>query len=480
MEAAIHSLSFASMEAETLDNKENSCDNRLFEKLGDSDNRLGSANSKGSLHTAPSCSRSPSELSIDTAMYDWIAPNGIIHHPAHHHIARRKEWPYGTYRFYEVPPNFKEPYIYTGYRSPTSSISDCIKYCISSNNELMNVWTHFLAFLVTLAYLIDLSTRDEFDFIHDPYTWPFFTYMISCCVYPLVSSFAHCFDCVSARARHVMFFMDYSAIAMYGFATSLAQYAYCFPMEFSGTSLQYLFIPIAFFNSCLQVVLSCESRFIEFSPYCKYFRLLAFIVPFLWSLSPMLYRGFVSMSSNNNMTDSALGYHQASFATGVVSSILFSFRLPESKFPGKFDTFFHSHQTFHVFCSISTYLQMQGIIADYLHFKSKQHLLDPLIFTFKWTLGLWMVGVSWCVVIVHCCQKRVYCFQNEQLYQMLLHVPRITCSAKPTKERKESSSSSSSSDSDTDEPGDEHTPQVIPNIVSHAPSEKSVTFKKDN
>ena len=48
------------------------------------------------------------------------------------------------------------------------------------------------------------------------------------------------------------------------------------------------------------------------------------------------------------------------FMTGVASSILYGFRFPEAFFPGKFDVFFHSHQIFHVFCTISTLLQMQG------------------------------------------------------------------------------------------------------------------------
>ena len=41
---------------------------------------------------------------------------------------------------------------------------------------------------------------DEYDFA-DSYSWPLLTYLISCAVYPFVSSFAHCFDCCSARAR---------------------------------------------------------------------------------------------------------------------------------------------------------------------------------------------------------------------------------------------------------------------------------------
>ena len=57
--------------------------------------------------------------------------------------------------------------------------------------------------------------------------------------------------------------MDYSAIAMYGLATCIAHYAYSFPREFNGTSLKFLYVPIAFYNACFMPVLSCESRRVE-------------------------------------------------------------------------------------------------------------------------------------------------------------------------------------------------------------------------
>jgi len=384
----------------------------------------------------------------------WVRSSEVVRHPAHHHVARRDSWPFGTYKFHEVPPNFKEPFIFTGYRSPTSTKFDCIKYCFTRNNEMMNVWTHFIPFVATTWYIFKLWLVDEYDFVNDSYTWPLLTYLISCCVYPFISAFAHCFDCVSARARHVMFFMDYSAIAMYGLATCIAHYAYSFPREFNGTSLKFLYVPIAFYNACFMPVLSCESRFIEFSPYCKKFRLLAFVIPAAWGTSPMLYRLFFASHKANNFTPEVLRYHQMQFLTGAVSSVLYGFRFPEAFFPGKCDVFFHSHQIFHVFCSMSTIYQMWGVMGDFHYFKGQPHH-DPSVFTFKWSLGLYFIGLLWCAIVIRCCQKRVYCFKPEQLHNMLLHVPRVTCSKKGTfsHQSKEShlpsSPSSSSSSSDT-------------------------------
>jgi len=80
----------------------------------------------------------------------------VVRHPAPHHVAKRTFWPFGTYKFHEVPPNFKEPHIFTGYRSPTSTPIECFKYCFTPNNEMMNVWTHFIPFVGTTWYLIDL------------------------------------------------------------------------------------------------------------------------------------------------------------------------------------------------------------------------------------------------------------------------------------------------------------------------------------
>ena len=206
------------------------------------------------------------------------------------------------------------------------------------------------------------------------------------------------------------------------------------------------------------------------------------------------------------------------FLTGAVSSVLYGFRFPEAFFPGKCDVFFHSHQIFHVFCSMSTIYQMWGktkisfghfSTTDYVKGRWKPHQIHlsfattrrhgrfsllqgsatpwPIRIHLQMEFGIvlyWsslvkitvtrkkncnlqferhMFDCSWflnhlekqkgrnrgqgniviiitfhfmiicrCAIVIRCCQKRVYCFKPEQLHNMLLHVPRVTCSKKGT------------------------------------------------
>jgi len=80
--------------------------------------------------------------------------------------------------------------------------------------------------------------------------------------------------------------------------------------------------------------------------------------------------------------------------------------------------------------------KIRGIMGDYHYFKGRR-MHDPTIFTFKWSLGLWLLGILWCALIIRCCQKRVYCFRPEQLHSMLLHVPRVTCTKQSGRDQEE-------------------------------------------
>lgn len=48
-----------------------------------------------------------------------------------------------------------------------------------------------------------------------PLTWPLVVLIISSCIYPLASSCAHTFNSMSARVRHMCFYLDYGAISLY-------------------------------------------------------------------------------------------------------------------------------------------------------------------------------------------------------------------------------------------------------------------------
>ncbi|XP_010215727.1 PREDICTED: membrane progestin receptor gamma, partial [Tinamus guttatus] len=59
--------------------------------------------------------------------------------------------------------------------------------------------------------------------VSGPHAWPFVTYLVSCCLYPLASSCAHMFSTMSGRTRHLCYFLDYAALGTYSLGEGSAR-----------------------------------------------------------------------------------------------------------------------------------------------------------------------------------------------------------------------------------------------------------------
>lgn len=124
----------------------------------------------------------------------------------------------------QVPAEFHEPFIYTGYRRANSSIRECARSLFYlNNNESINFWTHFLPFVYTLWQLVKLSYNYS-NIYNDDFMWPLFIYLLTVCFYLLNSSIAHALNCMSPIARHVFFILDYMSISMYGMGCSIGTF----------------------------------------------------------------------------------------------------------------------------------------------------------------------------------------------------------------------------------------------------------------
>lgn len=133
----------------------------------------------------------------------------------------------------EMPEHFHEHFIERGYRHPKSSAWQCVLSLFDATNETLNFWTHFLPSWYFMWVLKGLA--ETLDFQHDPYTWPLLCYMFACCIFPLASAVAHTFNTMSEKARHVCFFLDYSALSLFSFGVAMSYYAYCFPSGLVGS-----------------------------------------------------------------------------------------------------------------------------------------------------------------------------------------------------------------------------------------------------
>ncbi|CAH1774516.1 unnamed protein product [Owenia fusiformis] len=308
------------------------------------------------------------------------------------------------YRFDQVPDHFKELFIISGYRHPKSSPQQCILSIFDATNETLNFWTHFLP---TLFFIWKLRALAEvYDFTHDAYSWPLLAYMFCLCVYPLTSAIAHIFNCMSDRARHFCFFLDYAALSIYGLGSAIAYRAYVFPEGLIGTTFGNMYLYVAILNSILSMMLCCETRFMDnFTKKKKILRMGSMMMPYFFDSIPVVYRLFVCDGTECDLRSTHLLYRQFFFAAG--SAFLYSTHLPERIFPGTFDIIGHSHQLFHICSVMGTFDQMNAILYDMVD-RREFILANDMIPSFSLSIGAMLLSLALILLLLACFTYRLY------------------------------------------------------------------------
>ncbi|XP_038053270.1 membrane progestin receptor gamma-B-like [Patiria miniata] len=284
-------------------------------------------------------------------------------------------------RVNHVPKDFREPFIVSGYRSCRSSFSACIRSAFSLNNETFNFWTHFASF-VYFTWLFTQWLWYEFRFDVDPFTYPLQVYLASVSLYMLVSSIAHLFNCMSERAHHICFFMDYSAISIYSLSCCIMYNVYVFPKSWINSTFHTVYIPCSVINSLLCTSLGCVARFVNW----KALRVSAFAVKYLFCSFPLLYR-CIFCEDDDCQDPNAIQFHVYQFILCAVTVAVYATHFPEVLAPGKFDVFGHSHQFFHILSGIANYCQLQGNILDMQYRRDYLLSVSPMP-TFANTAGV--------------------------------------------------------------------------------------------
>ncbi|XP_056269711.1 membrane progestin receptor gamma-B isoform X2 [Pseudoliparis swirei] len=263
----------------------------------------------------------------------------------------------------QVPKVFHEDSIYSGYRHPHSSATDCILSLFQLTNETVNIWTHFLPtwyFLWEVMAVVLVQTA-----WHDSFIWPLVIFLLSCCIYPLASSCAHTFSSMSGRARHICFFFDYAALSFYSLGSAIVYSAYVFPDKWVNGLFHRCYVPLAVLNTVICTGLACYSRFPEYQnpKFSKYLRVVAFAYPYFFDHVPLFYR--VCMCEGEGCSDNGTNMlHVTHITLALLTGFLFATHLPERLAPGSFDYIGHSHQLFHVCSILGTHFQMKAVKQD--------------------------------------------------------------------------------------------------------------------
>ncbi|XP_065844784.1 membrane progestin receptor gamma-A-like [Oscarella lobularis] len=263
-----------------------------------------------------------------------------------------------------MPAEYHEAYINTGYRCRGLVAADCIKTMFQWTNETANVWTHFLpvSLFVVLAVYIN---NTKFALLADPQAFPLSFFILGCIVLMTVSTCAHLFNCISSRARHICFYVDYLGIAVYGLTSGIAYFYYCLPFDittsfFTRTSPVRLQL-IAVFLGIIACYVSCMSRHRWHS--ARYvIRTLSYSLLYVFDSIPLLVRMYNGAAGNG--WEPALTYHAIHMSLIVGGSIVNALKVPERFWPGSFDYVGNSHQVMHVCSAAACCFQITAIMLD--------------------------------------------------------------------------------------------------------------------
>ncbi|XP_065183533.1 membrane progestin receptor delta-like [Sycon ciliatum] len=269
-----------------------------------------------------------------------------------------------------------ENFLIRGYRPLGIGYVDTMRSCTTwLSNETVNVWTHLLPGLYFLHESWKLFNRAEgFGSANGAAHYlPLAMMLLGTGVVLVTSSLAHCFNCMSARARHTCFFCDYGAIGFYSLCSGLAHYYLCGIMPSdepnatgewlldTGLFQPWVFVPLLVTNHFLIFIVMCLTRH-HWQPMRYIVRTLGYVVAFTVNMFPFWARLFLSTS--NVFSTTSLTNHFWQYFWNLLAALSNMSKCPERFFPGYFDIVGHSHQWMHVFLTFSLLQEHKAIQID--------------------------------------------------------------------------------------------------------------------
>ena len=257
----------------------------------------------------------------------------------------------------QVPWQYHENYILTGYRKPGMSIWKCIKTIVQNNcNETLNIWTHFCPIFFFVWIIFNL-TYIEFE-VDDPFYWPLYACVLGTIGFCIMSSLAHTFNALSTNSLFTCFYMDYAFISIYSSTSWLASYLYTRPLD---TDIQLLnnapFWAFVALKISLISTLLCCCTFRTHIRLGGAMRASSFFLPWFNCAFPYLYR-FLTCKTSIDCNASSLPYFGLHVISVLLCAVVISISFPERLLPGTFDFIGHSHQIMHVVAIFSDYYQI--------------------------------------------------------------------------------------------------------------------------
>ena len=276
--------------------------------------------------------------------------NGSVAHPHREGKSDNRETKFNL-RNLEVPFEFREPFIVSGYRKPGITAPECLRSVFTTCNETINVWSHVLA----AVHFVCLSSEVWSLGLADNFVYPLLSFVFGLLAMFTMSFSAHAFNSMSSHARHVCFFFDYAAISVYTFTAGLGFYFYSRPLN-SGLIL--FETPGLFLTTSAVISLACtyfcaasRHRWIK----QKYLiRTGTFFISFIFNTYPYTCRLMLCYASTDCNYFASLPFFKRHAVFYLLAALANVLRLPERFVEQSFDFLGQSHHLLHIFAALGS------------------------------------------------------------------------------------------------------------------------------
>ncbi|KRX13775.1 ADIPOR-like receptor [Trichinella nelsoni] len=257
-----------------------------------------------------------------------------------------------------LPPWLREnEFVLQGHRPPLFSVLDCLLSIFQIHSETGNIWSHLIAFYI--MYLLaqwhltsaSLKLEQKIPFL------PYFASALGCLGF---SASFHTMLCHSEWVSHLFRKLDHCGIAILITGSTVSWLYYLFYCHSWLYIIYAVLCMLLGIHSAVQTIKGDLS-----TAHHRFTRSLVFILNGLSAAIPCLHYRYMYGIPEELTGSIYLLLIMAFFY--ISGALIYSCRIPERLMPGRFDTWFQSHQIFHVFVFIALvfFYRSLVLIADY-------------------------------------------------------------------------------------------------------------------
>ncbi|TEY65334.1 hypothetical protein BOTCAL_0141g00190 [Botryotinia calthae] len=255
------------------------------------------------------------------------------------------------------------PSIFTSYRPITHSLRDSLKTFFTLHNETLNIHTHSIPFLMCLLLTGIIFYIFSIYFPKSPLVdrFIFSIFFLTTMICMGFSMAYHTLMNHSKRVSEVWLKLDFLGIVVAtlgNFVTAIYVAFYC---EWK-LQVGYWVMIITLTTTILIVLLHPKFQV----PRWRTFRVCIFIGTGCSAFAPIIH-AIVYFGWDHVVNGTGMPWYLGEGGFLVLGAVIYSLRIPECCFPGKFDILGHSHQIFHTLVVAASIMHLVGLLKAYEH-----------------------------------------------------------------------------------------------------------------